>query len=287
MAWKVVHKGEAETAQCLPGSTQRILIGSHTGAIHLEISEVTIEPQAEIAGHRHPFEESFYVLAGNGVVTIGSTSYALGADDFGLVPLGHAHAWANPHDQPLELLRVRSPQPRHMRGEDPTYPTDDATPHREGIDPPRAVAAPHRPVGRFDSSQLPPPGPLNMKGYRGPRIGGVSIWMLVDELVGAIHHTMFIVEFESGGDRRPAGDHFHPFEEAYYFLAGSAIAHLEGEDIPVSAGDIVFCGVNDLHGYSVTSEEPMRWIEVQSPAPPPNGATFFPDDWHTDADGHA
>ncbi len=287
MAWLVVRKGETEVSAGLPGTTERILVGRHSGAVHLEVSEVTVAGQAEVPGHRHPFEESFYVLEGTGVVTIGTSTYEVTVDDFGLVPLGAPHAWTNLTDGPLRVLRVRAPQPRQMRGGGPNYLTDDAAPQRSGTEPPRAVAAPHRPVGRFESSQLPPPGPLNMKGYRGPRIGGVSIWMLIDELVGAVHHTMFIVEFESGGDRRPAGDHFHPFEEAYYFTAGSAIAHLEGEDVPVSAGDLVFCGVNDLHGYSVTSAEPMRWIEVQSPAPPPNGATFFPDDWHTDADGHA
>lgn len=287
MTWKVIRGGETTASVGLPGTTERVLIGRNNGAVHLEISEVIVASRAEVPGHRHPFEESFYVLSGSGVVTIGTTAYSVTADDFGLVPLGAPQAWANPTDEPLQLLRVRSPQPRHMRGEEPTYFTDDAVPQQTGIEPPRAVASPHRPVGRFEDSQLPPPGPLNMKGYRGPRIGGVSIWMLVDELVGAIHHTMFIVEFESGGDRRPAGDHFHPFEEAYYFTAGSAIAHLEGEDVPVSAGDLVFCGVNALHGYSVTSEGPMRWIEVQSPAPPPNGATFFPDDWHSDADGHS
>lgn len=286
MTWRIVRKGQVEGRPGLSGTTERMLVTNETGAAHVEISEVTVATGTSIAGHVHPFEESFYVLEGTGVVTIGTASYRVSTDDFGLVMVGTPHAWTNPGDQPLRVLRVKAPQPRDMRGEDPHYPTDEVQPHTDGQAPPRAVAAPHRPVGRFDADQLPPPGPLNMKGYRGPRISGVSIWMLIDELVGAIHHTMFVVEFAPGGNRQPAGDHFHPFEEAYFFTAGSAIAHLEGEDIPVEAGDLVFCGVNDLHGYSVTSEGPVRWIEVQSPAPPPHGATFFPDDWQVDADGH-
>lgn len=260
-----------------------VLVGSDTGSVHTEVALVTVEAGAEIPGAVHPFEESFFVLGGSGVVTIATMSYAVATDDFGLVRVGEPHAWANPGSEPLRIFRVRTPQPHDVGGV--SYPSDRAAPAAVGTAPPRAVAAPHRPVGHFELAQLPPPGPLNMKGYRGPRISGVSIWMLVDELVGAIHHTMFVVQFEPGADRQQAGDHYHPFEEAYYFLAGAATAHLDGEDVAVEAGDIVFCGVNALHGYTVTSDEPIRWIEIQAPAPPPNGATFFPADWRSDIDG--
>ncbi len=204
-----------------------------------------------------------------------------------MIPLGTPYAWANPGGEPVRLLRVRAPQPRHLRGAEPRFSVSTVEPQTRGMIPPREVAAPHRPVGRFDSAHLPAPGPLNMKGYRGPRISGVSIWMLIDELAGAMHHTMFVVEFAPITERQTAGDHFHPFEEAYYFLTGSAIAHLEGADTPVAAGDLVFSGVNALHGYTMTSDVPVRWIEIQAPVPPPNGATFFPDDWRQDADGMA
>ena len=77
----------------------------------------------------------------------------------------------------------------------------------------------------------------------------------------------------------PQGDHFHPFEEAYYFVQGSAIAHLEGGDFEVNEGDLVFAGTNALHGYTMTGDGPTRWIEVQAPAPTPAGAFIFPADW--------
>ncbi len=283
MAWKVVRAGDGMPHAESPGVTGRLLIGRDSGSVHFEISLVTLDREAHVGGVVHPFEESFYVLAGAGTVTIGTDAYRLAKDDFGMVPIGVPHAWAQVGDAPLELLRVRVPQPRPGVG--PDFDDVRVEPGADGVRPPRAVAAPHRPVGTFDSSQLPAPGPLAMKGYRGPRISNVSIWMLVDELVGATHHTMFIVQFEPGGGRQTAGDHYHPFEEIYYFLSGTAIAHLDGENVPVTAGDIVFAGVNALHGYTITSDVPVRWIEVQAPVPPPHGGTFFPADWDADADG--
>ena len=282
-SWKVVRPDDVVSRPGSAGSTERILIGHDSGAIHFDVAVVDVDGQSQIDGHVHPYEESFYVLEGEGVLTVGASSYRLSADDFALVAIGQPHGWANPTDTQLRFLRVRAPQPRP--GTDSDHRLEQFTVRTTGPTPPREVAAPHRPVGRFDSGQLPPPGPLAMKGYRGPRISGVSLWMLIDELVGALHHTMFVVEFEPGGDRQSAGDHYHPFDEAYYFVAGSAIAHLDGEDVPVEAGDLVFCGVNALHGYTVTGDVPVRWIEVQAPVPPPSGATFFPADWQTDADG--
>ncbi len=283
MAWKVVRTGEVPPHTESPGVTRRQLIGRDAGSVHFEIALVTLDPGARVGGVVHPFEESFYVLAGAGTVTIGMDAYQLAQNVFGMIPIGVPHAWAQTGDAPLELLRVRAPQPRPGVG--PDFGDRRVAPRAGGTPPPREVAAPHRPVGTFESSHLPAPGPLAMKGYRGPRISGVSIWMLVDELVGAAHHTMFIVQFEPGGGRQTAGDHYHPFEEIYYFLSGTATAHLDGEDVPVAAGDIVFAGVNALHGYTITSDVPVRWIEVQAPVPPPHGGTFFPADWEADADG--
>jgi len=49
-----------------------------------------------VSGHRHPFEESFFVLEGNPVVAIADKCYALRPHDFGLVPFGAGHAWEQP-----------------------------------------------------------------------------------------------------------------------------------------------------------------------------------------------
>ena len=69
---------------------------------------------------------------------------------------------------------------------------------------------------------------------------GISVKMLVDRTFGADHVTMFTVDYEPGG---AAQAHDHPFEEAYFFLAGEVEAELDGEPYTLRAGDIVFAGV--------------------------------------------
>ena len=54
---------------------------------------------------------------------------------------------------------------------------------------------------------------------------GISVKMLVDTGFGADYLTMFTVDYEVGG---AAQAHDHPFEEAYFFLAGEVQAELDG-----------------------------------------------------------
>ena len=173
---------------------------------------------------------------------------------------------------------MRSPQPRAMNGSMGTYRS-----HRVAAPSDGALVGDAHPaipyVGHFADDHLPAPGPISMRGYRGRNIDTVAIWMLIDDLIGALHHTMFMVQFTPFSSTRPQGDHFHPFEEAYYFVQGSAIAHLEGGDLEVNTGDLVFAGTNAIHGYTMTSEVPTRWIEVQAPRPPASGAFIFPTQW--------
>ena len=256
-----------------------VYAGREQGAIHLETAIATLAPGGSIRGHIHPFEESFYILGGRGLIAIADAAYELCEGDFGFAPLGYPHSWSNPFDEPLQWLRVRSPQPRPIGTRDGTYPmTDLASP---GSGRPIGVESVNqRFVGHFDDEQVPPPGPLSMPGYHGYNIRNVSIRMMVDELLGAQHHTLFIVEFiPSTVKGLSAKEHFHPFEETYYFTAGSAEGLIGGEAVTVSAGDLVFAGVNTSHGYSNEGDVPVRWIEAQAPKPPPSNGSIFESDW--------
>lgn len=257
-----------------------VMAGSDQGSAHLEVALSRLAPAGTVSGHMHFYEESFYILSGEAVVAIGEHRYHLHQDDFGFVPPGVAHAWRNVGGGSVEWFRMRSPQPRSMNdGSMGTFRTGRVPIPTAGdaVDERHHPAVPY--VGHFADHHLPPPGPIAMRGVRGPNVDNVSIWMLVDDLIGAIHHTMFVVQFEAGASTHPQGDHFHPFEEAYYFVQGSAIAHLDGGDLEVTTGDLVFAGTNALHGYTMTSEQPTRWIEVQAPAPTPSGGFIFPGDW--------
>jgi len=256
-----------------------VMAGADQGSVHLQVALSRLAPGGTVAGHFHFYEESFYVLSGEVLIDIDGHQHHLREDDFGVVPAAVHHAWHNIGEGPAEWFRMRSPQPRRMKdGSLGTYLSDRITvPHNgEFVGDPHP-AIPY--VGHFAEHHLPAPGPIAMRGYRGPNVDSVAIWMLVDDMIGALHHTMFIVQFVEGASTHPQGDHFHPFEEAYYFVRGSAIAHLEDGDLEVNTGDLVFAGTNALHGYTMTGEGPTRWIEVQAPAPTPAGAFIFPADW--------
>ena len=123
-------------------------------------------------------------------------------------------------------------------------------------------------------------GPLTMPGYHGPNIRSIFVRMLVDELLGSRHHTLFMVEFGPQATKgRAATEHYHPFEEAYYLVAGSATGTLDGEVVDVAAGDLVWTSVNSTHGFVNEGDVPVRWLEVQAPVPPASDAFYFPKDW--------
>lgn len=260
------------------GLSVAVMAGREQGSVHLEVARSRLAPGGTIQGHRHFYEESFFVLSGEVIVDIDGHRYHLRPNDYGVALAGVAHAWRNVGSEPAEWFRMRSPQPRSVGATMGTFPVPDVAPPSEGEevgDPSPTM----RHVGHFAEHHLPAPGPLAMRGYRGPNVSNVSLWMLVDDLLGALHHTMFIVEFVAGASTHPGGDHFHPFEEAYYFLRGSAIAHLDQGDVAVGTGDLVFAGTNARHGYTMTGDTPVRWIEVQAPGPTPSGAFIFPADW--------
>lgn len=282
-AWKVTHADEVEFAEAAygpaSGLSSAVLVGAAGGAVHLEVVLSRLLPGGAIAPHVHPFEESFFILEGEAVFTVADQSYALKQKSFGFAPIGTVHSWSNQSDQPVVWLRTRSPQPRVIGDALGTHPIDRRTPDNP-VKPVDGDDRTRRYVGQFEEDMMPTPGPIQMRGFRSSGARNVAVWMLVDEVIGAIHHTKFLVRFDpTGPEMTLGGQHFHPFEETYYITDGKAVAHLEDESIEVGQGDFVFAGVNTLHGFSNLGTEPVRWIETQAPNPPPSNAFFFKADW--------
>ena len=255
------------------------LVGSGQGAVHLDVSVVRLAPGQVGEPETNPYEESFFILDGTAVLQLAGHLYALEVDDFGYIPVAMAHRWENRSHGSVAYLRVRSPQPRAPWSA--PRRSDLATLDSSVVPLPIDTSDPAaRLVGHFSEDHLPAPGPLQMKGFRSGTARNVGLWMLVDEVIGAVHHTLFMVQFAPTGETVTlGGQHYHPFEEIYYIVEGEAVAHLEDESLSVGAGDVVFAGVNSLHGFSNRSSDRVRWIEAQSPAPPPAGAFFFPAQW--------
>lgn len=282
--WAVTRHGEgtvlpSDGGGTARGSTATVIAGPEQGAAHLEVAVVELEPGGSVSGHVHPFEESFYVLEGEVLVAIADRSYRLWPGDFGYAPVSTPHAWANPGSHRSRWLRTRAPQPRWVDDRRGVYPVTETAPPTGGRPVIPADRA-RRFVGHFDESLLPQAGPIQMKGFRSAAPTNVAVYMLVDEVMGAVHHAVFMIRFGPTGETMTlGGEHFHPFEETYYILEGEAVAHLEGEAVTVGPGDLVFAGVNAFHGFTNTTSEPVRWIEAQAPMPPPANSFFFRSDW--------
>jgi quercetin dioxygenase-like cupin family protein len=254
------------------------LVGEREGSSHVEISVVELAPGGFVRGHLHPFEESFYVTSGSVLLSMGGAEHALTTDDFGFVPVAVPHAWHNVGDEPVRWYRVRAPQPRPLGTSDGTFPVD--------LDPPTSgspVAELHprsRHVGHFSLDDLPGPGPLTMPGAHGHDIRDVSIRMMVDDVIGAVHHQVFMVQFEPSRVEGFSGSaHFHAFEEAYLVVSGRGLVELEGERFETGPGDLVWESSGTMHAWTAVGDEPLRFIELMAPRPPYTDMLFSERTW--------
>lgn len=255
----------------------RIALVDHTihGAVHTGLGLCRLEASGVLNPHVHFYEEAFFILEGQVLERIDGHDYRLGPGDYGIIQSGVSHALRNSGDQPARWLEMLSPQPKSPDSERDTFFFKSESAPITGT-PPDFRDPMTRYLGHFDDSQMPPYSLLQMEGYRGSSIAGISLKMLVDHMLGAQHLTLFMVEFQPGG----AGNiHDHPFEESYFFLSGEAEAILDGKTYHVKAGDYVWTGVGGTHGFFNKGTVPMRWIETQTPQPPNQQGFRFPADW--------
>lgn len=255
------------------------LVDRDTGSHHVELAVCRLAPGGIVGGHLHPFEESFFLFEGEVILTVDRDAHALSANDFGFAPVSAAHGWRNVGDVPAVWYRIRSPQPRRIGKATGTYPLPELILATAGH-PPRETHPRSRFVGRFAESDVPAPGPLTMPGAHGHNIRDVSIRMMVDDVLGAVHHQMFMVQFEpSRSDRFSGSPHFHDFEEAYLVVSGRGEVELEGERFSTSPGDLVWEASGIMHAWRAVGDEPLRFIELMAPRPPYTNMLFSQSTW--------
>jgi quercetin dioxygenase-like cupin family protein len=245
------------------------------GAVHTGLGLCKLDPGGTLNRHVHFYEEAFYILEGQVLVSIDGHDYQLAQDDYGIFQAAVPHAWRNAGDQPVRWLEMLSPQPKPEGQERDTFFFKEGDAPTTGRRPDFRDPT-TRYLGHFDNSQMPPHSQLQMDGYRGSNIFGISLKMLVDKMLGSQHLTLFMVEFQPGGE---GNIHDHPFEETYFFLSGEAEAILDGQTYHVKAGNFVWTSVGGTHGFFNKGTTPMRWIETQTPQPPNQQAFRFPADW--------
>ncbi|HEY9470763.1 MAG TPA: cupin domain-containing protein [Propionibacteriaceae bacterium] len=262
------------------------LIGPAEGSMHMQIGHSVLHPGGYVSGHLHAFEESFYIISGEVWLRMLGTDVTLTTGDFGVVPLGVPHSWRNNSDSPVRWLRIRAPQPRDVND------ASEGTYRCHEFELPRAPIRPRfglpsvRHLGHFSEDQLPPPGPVAIRGTNNYAVKNISLRLMVDDTLGAVHHVTFVGQMAAGREiaRDVPPPHYHAFEETYCFVGGKARGVLEGNEHDIEAGDVAFAGVNATHGFVPASDEPLRWIEIMAPRPPSQDSMMFVNQWKALAD---
>jgi quercetin dioxygenase-like cupin family protein len=235
------------------------------GSVHMGVGICSLAPGGFIERHMHSFEESFYILEGS-VRLEANQRQELGPGHFGLLRTGTPHAWSNAGHGPVRWLEMQAPQPR---------PGDEGAGGPDTFFVSAGSADGEALLGYFDESQLPQPGGASqMEGFNPTT--GVAIKMFVDRSFGAIHQSLFLIQYMPGAKIDP---HDHTFEESYLIVGGKVHAMADGASYELGPGDVIWTGVGCVHTFANLSAEPVRWIETQAPLPPAKEIFRFERDW--------
>jgi mannose-6-phosphate isomerase-like protein (cupin superfamily) len=252
------------------GFRRATYVGRGMGSVHMGTGICYLDTDGLIQPHLHSFEESFYILEGNVIVQIGEEAYQLRPGNFGLISTGVPHSWRNAGEQPARWLEMQSPQPRALEYGRDTFFVDGEVSAQ--VTPPASVSPMH---GYFDELQLPRAGgPSQMEGFNPTT--GVAIKMFVDRSFGAIHQSLFLIQYQPGAK---IDLHDHTFEESYFIVSGQVHATADGESYDLGPGDVIWTGVGCIHSFANIGTEPVRWIETQAPLPPAKEVFRFERDW--------
>jgi mannose-6-phosphate isomerase-like protein (cupin superfamily) len=283
-----------DTAPALPprwsdhvdGLRLTTLIGGHNGSLHTGWARCDLAASGRIDTHVHSIEQSFYILAGHPLLTIGGRSYRLSPNECGLLPVSASHAWRNEMAEDAVWLEISAPAPR-LAGPPDTFWTGEPV-ATGGSASPLDIRDPRtRTFFRLGASDMDLDSLKIGAAIDAPSVSasmatallaysGIAVKMLVDQRLGAVLHQMFMVEYEPGGLAQP---HDHPFEETYYVLQGEVDATADDEELTLGPGDVFWTGVGCVHAFYNRSQGRVRFLETQSPQPPANHSYRFNRDW--------
>jgi quercetin dioxygenase-like cupin family protein len=267
------------------GLRRATLVGRHVGSVHTGFALVALDPAGEVGTHVHSTEQSFYVLSGNPVLEVDNRAYRLAPDECGLLPVGVPHAWSNDSGDEARWVEMNAPAPR-LSGQPDTFWTGERPAARASgrvdIRDPRSRVFFRLGAGEMDVDNLKLGASVDAPTVSASMAtallaySGIAVKMLVDQRLGAVLHTMFMVEYQPGGVAQP---HDHPLEETYYVLEGEVEAMADGDVFTLGPGDVFWTGVGCVHAFENKSSGRVRWLETQSPQPPSNHSYRFNRDW--------
>lgn len=255
-------------------------VDGDTGSVHQDFGICVLEPGGAIEAHVHSFEESFSVLSGEVICHTHEGTFRLREGDYGVVPVGAAHAWHNEASEPVTWAEMLAPQARRDSDGD-TWPVG-ALPEAPPIDidarDPRTRSFGNIQPGNMEVAQQRQEFLAESASMRTALLvySGITVKMMVDSDLGASLSTMFMVQYEPGGF---AGAHDHPLEETYLIVEGETDAVFDGEQYRLVPGDVAWAGVGCIHEFSNPTDGIVRWLETQAPQPPARHSYRFGRDW--------
>ena len=269
------------------GYRRGMAVSENDHAVHTGFLISELDAGGEIPWHVHSFEESFYIIAGTGVIDTAEGSFRVSEGSYGVVPIAMPHRWRNDGETPVRWAEMQAPAPRSAYQDD-TFLVMRPEPVEERASTGSArvvdVRDPrNRYFGKITPSQMDPSKQsqdlLEVTASMRTALlvyGGINVKMMVDSDLGAQLATMFMVQYDPDG---ATGPHDHPFEETYFFLEGQAEATFDGKPVVLGAGDIAWAGVGCPHSFRNLGGGPLRWLETQAPQPPPRYSYRFARDW--------
>jgi quercetin dioxygenase-like cupin family protein len=257
------------------------VVDEGVGAVHTGFGIGEMETGGRLEWHLHSYEESLYVIDGEVVLHTSEVSVLLRPGDYALIPLGQPHALANLGSDTARWAALSAPAPRADHGGDtyfvPALPERDPVPV-EARDP-RTRSFGNIQPGHMDPAKQSQELLAASASMRTALLvySGITVKMMIDSDLGAQLSTMFMVEYEAL--KGVIGGHDHPLEETYLILEGEVDATFDGQRYHMVAGDVAWAGVGCVHAFANPAEVPVRWLETQSPAPPPRHSYRFERDW--------
>ncbi|HXV43340.1 MAG TPA: cupin domain-containing protein, partial [Anaerolineae bacterium] len=103
------------------GYSQATLIDHTAGSVHTGTNICQLIPQGVLAPHYHAYEEGFYILQGEALLSIDGQAYHLRQGDLAAIKVGQVHAWRNVGGEPVRWFQMAAPQPKPAGGWPDTY----------------------------------------------------------------------------------------------------------------------------------------------------------------------
>lgn len=268
------------------GFRRQDVVGREFGSHHMTMSVAVLASGGRIDTTVHSYEKSVWLLAGELTLTMLGQTLTLRRNDCAVVPVGVVHQLTTGGTGARWLetsAPVRLPLTDH-RSDTFFLPDDLVAGDAMSVDlrDPR-----NRHFFRFDQSSMDlgrlalgsdPAAPEVSASMATALLAysGIGIRMLSDQRTNAHLHTMFMVQYQPTAVAHP---HDHPFEEAYVFTKGETEAVVNGRELVLRPGDVLWTGSGCDHAFYNRTDDTTQWIETQSPQPPAQYSYRFNRDW--------